>query len=802
MEQKKGKDKKRKILILALIFLFVLGVGGTFTVRAVRGNKAQTFLDLGNKYLLDGDYEQAVLQFEDVLKIDKKNVDARINLAKAYVALKKPDKAVVVLKDGIKLTAKEYKLYLALADTYISEGNTEEAIKALDEGYSKTKNEELKKKLDEIKSTIELAIEKSPLQIGHSTPVSLVQKDKDGNVIKELSAEWKIKDTKIGSISKDGAYKANYKAIAGGKDEITAAIGKVSFVKEIEVKDRVLDRLEITSETTEGRVGDSVKFKVTGYDQLGQQMEVTPTWELGGDIAKLANTEGQYATLDYVKDGQLSLTTSVGNIKESVDVKIQKRKYTVVTMIAGKGTVEKEPNTEEYLEDTDLKLTATPERGWHFVKWAGSVPSTANPLVIKISDNKEIKAEFAIDKHTLKTEVVGQGDIGRSVYKSSYDYGTTVKLTAAPRAGYKFDHWEGNASGKNPVITVQMNSNKKVKAVFVIDDYVLKVEKSGEGEVTRSEDKTRYPQNSIVKLTAKAAEGYKFDHWEGDANGVELSVSVTMDSNKSVKAVFVPIDYKLSVEVQGNGTVSQEKVETHKIKLTAKAEQGFMFSHWEGDLTGKANPVTIEVKSDKKVKAVFVKKEYVVNVTTQGKGNVEKIKQADGKLQLKAIPTDGWSFDYWEGDLTGSVNPISIEVKSDLNIKAIFKAPSTDKTVTVYPGEQVVAGYIDVPANANTLSIESFFGTISGAMWPDMNVKSPNGEWFGYNSQYMSGSSYQEDTSNKSSTKATYSGYGASDEKMTFQNPISGKWYIEIRNDGGELPSTFEVKSNYIIYSE
>lgn len=132
--------------------------------------------------------------------------------------------------------------------------------------------------------------------------------------------------------------------------------------------------------------------------------------------------------------------------------------------------------------------------------------------------------------------------------------------------------------------------------------------------------------------------------------------------------------------------------------------------------------------------------------------------------------------------------------------------PTTNKIISVKPGieHRVIAGYIEVPnpPSPSTLEIEAFFGTITGANWPDMNIKSPNGELFGYNTPRMPDSGYQEDTSNTSSNKATYSGYGAADEKMTFENPISGKWYIEIRHDGGKDTSTFNLKSNYLIYDE
>lgn len=796
-----GEGKKKIFILVALVLLLVLGIG-TISIKAVQASRANKFIDLGKKYLLDGKYDQAILQFQDALKIDKKNIDARIGLSSAYVALKDYDKAIEVLKEGIRLTPKEAKLYLSLSDIYIARGFTEEAIKTLEEGCSNTNNEDIKKKLDEIKATIEILLEKNPLQIGSNTTVRLVMKDNGGNVIKELKSDWKIKDSKLGNISKTDDYKARYTAKAPGKDEIIANIGNAQFNKAIEIQDKVLDKIEITGGASEGTVGDTVNFKAVGYDQMGNQMTINPTWNLSGELATLVKTEGETATITYTKDGQLTLSASLGNITDKVNVTLQKRKYTVITIISGKGTIEKKPDTETYVEDTQLTLKAIPLRGWHFTKWTGSVTGTANPVITTINGNKEIRAIFGINQYTLKTSVSGEGDISRSIYQDTYAFGTVVKLAAKERPGYRFDHWEGSVISKDSAITVEMIDNKEVKAVFVPNEYTLEIFKSGDGKVTSDPAKPTYTNGSTVKLTAVPAAGYKFDHWEGDANGKDITVSVKMDTNKKVTAVFVPYDFVLSLEVVGDGGVKQEKLENYRIRLTAVPGKGSMFSHWEEDLTGNDNPVIIDTNSIKKVKAVFVKKEYAVTITVEGKGNVTQEKQADNKVQLNAIPTDGWNFDHWEGDLTGSVNPITIEVKSDKVIKAIFKEPSTEKKVTVYPGGGVSAGYIEVPENAKLLDVKAFFGTISGDEWPDLNLMSPNGEWFGYyKKQYLSEQGQQVNYSNKSSTKATYNGWSAKDEEMTFENPISGKWYIEIRHDGGQIPSTFDVQSNYLIYS-
>ena len=155
-------------------------------------------------------------------------------------------------------------------------------------------------------------------------------------------------------------------------------------------------------------------------------------------------------------------------------------------------------------------------------------------------------------------------------------------------------------------------------------------------------------------------------------------------------------------------------------------------------------------------------------------------------------------------DVANNVNYNGVNLLNVSIVEETENIPSNEKIVNVNPGQRIMAGYLEVPEGPNPkkLEVTALFGTISGTVWPDMNIKSPNGEWFGYGTENMSSGSYQENIINESSSKATYTGWGSSDEKMAFENPVSGKWYIEIRNDGGSESSTFKVQSNYLINEE
>lgn len=145
-----------------------------------------------------------------------------------------------------------------------------------------------------------------------------------------------------------------------------------------------------------------------------------------------------------------------------------------------------------------------------------------------------------------------------------------------------------------------------------------------------------------------------------------------------------------------------------------------------------------------------------------------------------------------------------LNVPKEMTVEEITYTDTTkmEIEVTVKPGQELVAGYIDVPpGEEKTIDLIAFFGTISGVNWPDMNIISPKGEMFGYSYPLLNGSGVEVDISNASSDKATYSGYSAENETFEFEKPASGRWYIRIHNTGGGETSTFKVKSNnyYII---
>lgn len=124
----------------------------------------------------------------------------------------------------------------------------------------------------------------------------------------------------------------------------------------------------------------------------------------------------------------------------------------------------------------------------------------------------------------------------------------------------------------------------------------------------------------------------------------------------------------------------------------------------------------------------------------------------------------------------------------------------TEVEVTVYPGQQVIAGYIEIKeGDTEPIDIFGNFGSITGASWPDMNIVGPAGEEYGFADTYLNSGGAITNNNIPSASSGYYSGYGSGDENYKFVNPKPGKWIIRIHHDGGQNTSTFKVKSNYYI---
>ncbi|MFT3680259.1 MAG: InlB B-repeat-containing protein [Ferruginibacter sp.] len=218
------------------------------------------------------------------------------------------------------------------------------------------------------------------------------------------------------------------------------------------------------------------------------------------------------------------------------------------------------------------------------------------------------------------------------------------------------------------------------------------------GTITRNPNTTSYTAGTIVTLTAAPAAGYVFTGWSGDVTGTSSSVSVTMNSNKTVTANFQAVTYTLTTVATptAGGTVAKSPSTTSYaqgavVTLTATPTSGYVFTGWSGDATGTATMVTVTMNSSKTVTANFQAATYTLTTTatpTAG-GTIAKSPSATSYaagtvVTLTATAASGYIFTGWSGDVTATTTSVTVTMSSNKSVTANF-APAYTLTTTATP---------------------------------------------------------------------------------------------------------------------
>jgi len=181
--------------------------------------------------------------------------------------------------------------------------------------------------------------------------------------------------------------------------------------------------------------------------------------------------------------------------------------------------------------------------------------------------------------------------------------------------------------------------------------------------------------------------GWTFQGWSGDVTGLQNPTNITMNENKTVTATFTQPGqyYSLTVSVVGNGTVTQNPLNTtypsgSTVTLSATPSLNWTFSGWRGDLTGTQNPANITMNGNETVTATFVQvtsANYSLTVNVIGYGAVTQdplntTYGANTNVTLTAVAGVGWTFQGWSGDVTGLQNPTNITMNENKTVTATF----------------------------------------------------------------------------------------------------------------------------------
>ena len=383
-----------------------------------------------------------------------------------------------------------------------------------------------------------------------------------------------------------------------------------------------------------------------------------------------------------------------------------------------------------YYGDT-IQIEATPYMGFAFAGWDDGIMD--NPRTVIVTEDHTFTAQFEIRQCVITTEVYPENS-GTVNGGGTYNYGSTVHLTAHSNTGYTFSQWnDGNLTNPRSIF---VEGDATYTAVFTPLQYEITTECDPVegGTVTGA---GIYDYGTVASLTATPNENYIFLCWSDGI--VSNPRNVTVTGNANYKALFylqgtpqytitvLPNDPALGT-VNGGGTYPQGST----IEISATPFENVAFRSWDDGNTD--NPRSITVTGDMTFTALFEAiqpgETYTITVRSENPlmGNVfgGGTYPVNTIINIGASPNQGFYFSGWQdGDMN---NPRTITVTGDAEYIASFSTnPTVTYTVTVYYDETqgfiIGAGTYNAGATASLAAIPAdgyYF-----KKWGDGNTDNP-----------------------------------------------------------------------------
>ncbi|MFP4001222.1 MAG: InlB B-repeat-containing protein, partial [Thermoplasmata archaeon] len=272
--------------------------------------------------------------------------------------------------------------------------------------------------------------------------------------------------------------------------------------------------------------------------------------------------------------------------------------YTLTVDTVGNGSVDIEPDKNEYEHGDKVNLSATPDESHEFLEWTGDHTSTDEQIQVTMDSDKTVTAHFEIKTYTLTVDTVGNGSVDIKPEKTEYDHGDVVNLTAVPDEGYEFVEWTGDHAGTEEQITITMTSDVVVEAHFlqeanfeveiissfsgveVGEDITVKYRVSNTGEVGGEQqitftvyddnDGQVYENQTQVTLEGGESSGERVFEWNAEESG-DYTLEIATDDDTAEAEMTVDGKTGGSVfEVTTLEVVPEEPATGEEIEVTVE----------------------------------------------------------------------------------------------------------------------------------------------------------------------------------------------------------------------------------------
>ena len=443
---------------------------------------------------------------------------------------------------------------------------------------------------------------------------------------------------------------------------------------------------EKTYKVSLDRSGEGTLY-VSGADDLDA---VTP----GTELTVTATPAEGYELTELTANGQSILDTKKVVVNEDLIIKaiFSKKTFKVSLEKHGKGTIRAigADNLDAVPYGTELTIEATPAEGSELTALVAGGINITETKKVTIKKETTIEAFFTTQSFAVELAKEGEGTIS-AMGADDLDavaYGTELTINATPAAGYELTALTANGTDILASQKVTIKEAVDVKATFTKKNFVVTLEKAGEGDLSTTGigNLKKVPYGTELTIIATPAEGYELQSLVAGGVDITATKKIVVKDNLTVKATFSKKSFAVTFAKEGEGTISATGASSlnavaygTELTINATPAEGYELTALTANGTDILATKKIVVKDNMTVKATFTKKNFAISLTKEGEGTITATGASNlnsvaygTELTINATPAMGYelvSITAGGTDITASKKVV---VTGNLTVKATF----------------------------------------------------------------------------------------------------------------------------------
>ncbi|MBP8132572.1 MAG: hypothetical protein KA184_23580, partial [Candidatus Hydrogenedentes bacterium] len=330
---------------------------------------------------------------------------------------------------------------------------------------------------------------------------------------------------------------------------------------------------------------------------------------------------------------------------------------TLTLNVVGTGNITPGPGSQRYLPGAGVSLRADliDGSGYAFDGWYDTTDGAPGTLISRDQNTAvTVTEDITIDAVFVNTGVfnltvgidgasTGSGSIGGDILAPgvyAFVAGRNANLGVFPSAGSFFGGWTGDYVGYDPFISVTMDADKAVTALFTNSGHILTIAVATEGSADPPQGYTNpfpadhaFADGTVVTVIAFATDpGWRFTRWDDGTKADVFTSEITvgpLTADRTITAYFEPVDFlTLTMIRTGDGTTIPPSAPApgtdhlvlpgQLVSVEAIPDPGNVFLNWDGVPPGfspTAPSFSFTIESDTTLTANFAPGDTVLVIT-------------------------------------------------------------------------------------------------------------------------------------------------------------------------------------------